>query len=361
MVRVGITTPVFAKGDAIGNDVVGMARVLAENDIPARIFSDVNHTREDIGKTEDIGSYLRDPSDVLIFHHSIGWSAGIEMLRSLNCRKIMKYHNITPPEHFGSFNTAVAEQCALGRAQVKVLIDHPVALYVSDSDYSTQELILAGADPDHCRTLYPFNQLDVLLATRSDPEVKRNFKDESLKILMVGRVSPNKGHPFLIDVFHRYHRHFNPNSKLILAGKSDANFSTYVDELIDKIKAYKLQHSVIFTGEINDSRLKSYYQCADLFMITSEHEGFCVPLIEAMSMRLPIIAYGTTAVPYTVGQAGIVWEEKDADLFAESIHYLVEHPDVRTGLAELGYQRYQRHFTNEAIGRAFLSLLRDFL
>ena len=107
-----------------------------------------------------------------------------------------------------------------------------------------------------------------------------------------------------------------------------------------------------------EAELKAYYERASVFVLASEHEGFCVPVVEAMALQVPIVAYGTTAVPHTVGDAGLVWEEPDPFLLAQSIDAVVRDVDVRRQLTERGWRRYQEHFTNRRIGREFLDMLR---
>jgi glycosyltransferase involved in cell wall biosynthesis len=110
----------------------------------------------------------------------------------------------------------------------------------------------------------------------------------------------------------------------------------------------------VFTGGVSDQQLKAYYQIADAFVTVSEHEGFCVPLVEAMSMKLPITAYASTAIPETLGEAGIVWPDRDPLLVAGSIDLFVRNSSVRNSLGLRGQRRYEEMFTNEKIERTFL-------
>jgi glycosyltransferase involved in cell wall biosynthesis len=118
---------------------------------------------------------------------------------------------------------------------------------------------------------------------------------------------------------------------------------------------------VIFTGEVSEHALKAYYLAAHVFMLTSEHEGFCVPLVEAMAMKIPIVAYASTAIPETVESAGLVWEERNPYLLAESINSIVSGESLRKGLGNMGWQRYTQNFTNAKIEAGFLSAINGFL
>jgi glycosyltransferase involved in cell wall biosynthesis len=174
---------------------------------------------------------------------------------------------------------------------------------------------------------------------------------------MVGRVAPNKNHTGLIEAFAAYHHDYNPNSRLLIVGKEETRLNTY-NKWIRKIaEQRKVKDAVVFTGEVSDGALKAYYSVAHVFMITSEHEGFCVPLVEAMSMRIPIVAYGSSAIPGTVKDAGLVWNERNPYLLAESINSIVKGNGVRESLGQMGWRRYAQHFTNETIRSKFLGAM----
>ena len=115
--------------------------------------------------------------------------------------------------------------------------------------------------------------------------------------------------------------------------------------------------AVIFTGAVTDAQLKAYYLASDFFMLTSYHEGFCVPLIEAMALKLPIIACESSAIPGTVGKAGLVWKERNPYLLAESINYLDQNESISAELGLMGRKRYEEFFSNERIADQFLATL----
>jgi glycosyltransferase involved in cell wall biosynthesis len=118
-----------------------------------------------------------------------------------------------------------------------------------------------------------------------------------------------------------------------------------------------LEGAVIFAGCVSDEQLKAYYLAADFFMLTSEHEGFCVPLIEAMALKVPIIACASSAIPSTVGKAGLVWNERNPYLLAESVNYLNNDESISAGLGLMGRRRYEEFFSNERIAEQFLNAL----
>jgi glycosyltransferase involved in cell wall biosynthesis len=178
---------------------------------------------------------------------------------------------------------------------------------------------------------------------------------------MVGRIAPNKGHPALIEAFAAYHRDYNQESRLLIVGKEETRLNAY-NRMLRKIAArLKVQGAVVFAGGVPDNQLKAYYEAAHVFMITSEHEGFCVPLVEAMSMKMPIVAYASSAIPATVNGVGLVWHERNPYLLAESVNSIVKDEHLAAALGEMGWRRYEQHFTNERIETQFMSVIRQLL
>jgi glycosyltransferase involved in cell wall biosynthesis len=146
-------------------------------------------------------------------------------------------------------------------------------------------------------------------------------------ILFVGKVAPNKAFEDLIKVFCSYYRYVNRRARLILVG---ARFLPRYDQVLDELVArLDLADAVVFTSRVPLRDLKAYYEAADLFLCASRHEGFCVPLLEAMYFDLPILARAETGVPYTLGQASVQFHELDYALLAEVIHLLVEDGALR--------------------------------
>ena len=115
---------------------------------------------------------------------------------------------------------------------------------------------------------------------------------------------------------------------------------------------------MLFTGGVSEEQLKAHFLAAHVFAIASEHEGFCVPIVEAMAHHVPVAAYASTALTKTLGSAGIVWEERDPDLLAASINEIATGPDTAAGLGDAGWERYRTHFENDVIESRFLQVLR---
>jgi glycosyltransferase involved in cell wall biosynthesis len=356
--KIGILSPSISTADAVSNDVLGMYGALSKAGNDVRIFCETNGVRDQrIFDVSKIKRFLKGTDDFLIYHYSIGWPSGLVILQELPCRKAIKYHNVTPATFFAGFSKSDERHCELGRKELTKVIQADCDLYLAASTYSMRELISSGAAAPKCFVVPPFHHIDRLATTQTDELVPIRYADGKTNILSVGRVAPHKGHLTLLEAFANYYYNCNTNSRLIIVGKGGEGLSPYSKFLRNTVNGLGLKEAVVFTGCVSDSALKAYYSVADLFVITSEHEGFCVPLVEAMSMQLPITACASTAIPETVGDAGVVWPERDPFLLAETIDFISRDTSVRSALGLRGRRRYEKMFTNQRIEETFLDTL----
>jgi glycosyltransferase involved in cell wall biosynthesis len=220
-----------------------------------------------------------------------------------------------------------------------------------------RELIALGADVSRSFVVPPFHHIDRLAKITADNHTLHKFSDDTANILAVGRVVPHKGLDQLIAMFARYYYDYNRQSRLLIVGKGGEGLSDYSKLLHTAVHKLRLDKAVVFMGGVSDEVLKACYVVANAFVTTSEHEGFCVPLVEAMSMKLPIAAYASAAIPETLGDAGIAWPDREPLLMAESINLFVRDPAVRTALGRRGRSRYEAMFTNEKIEHTFVKAM----
>jgi L-malate glycosyltransferase len=354
--RIALLTPLLTTADAISNDLYGMQAVLKQRGHDARLFANETKARGvEASPATKIKDFLRDADDLLIYHYSMGWNFGLQLLQDLPCRTVVKYHNITPPEFFAGLSVDYENVCRHGREQIKDIARAGCDLYLADSEYNASELLHEGVD--ECSVVAPFHHVDKLELLAPDAQVLDQYVNDKVNVLMVGRVAPNKGHAALIDALAIYRREYNSDARLLIVGKEDEPLAKYSQWLRELVLSLGLEDSVVFTGGVSDEQLKAYYLAADFFMLTSGHEGFCVPLVEAMALKVPIIACASSAIPATVGNAGLVWQERNPYLLAASIDYLDRDEPVSVELGLLGRQRYEQHFSNERIAESFVDAL----
>lgn len=361
MKRVAILTPSITGSDAVSNDVLGMHRVLQRHGFDTRVFAESWTLKfPKISPPQAIASFLKKRDDVLIYHYSRGWDFGLKLLADRKTPTVIRYHNVTPPEFFVSYNADLAEMCHTGRLQLYPIANANCDRYLSASAYNMRELIDEGAPESSSFVVPPFHHIDRLLSVPAARKVLEAYGDAKTNICMVGRVAPNKGHPALIEAFAAYHHEYNRKSRLLIIGKEETRLRNYSPFLRELAKRLEVRDAVVFTGEVSDEALRAYYQIAHAFMITSEHEGFCVPLVEAMALGVPIIAYASSAISETVADAGIVWEERNPYLLAETLDRVLKNP-VSVDFSLRGRRRYAAHFTNEKIETAFLNAMNGIL
>ena len=358
MNRVAVLTSHLTTGDAVSNDVVGMYRAFEGRGLEARIFAGgCDFTEPEFFPFTEIPDFITDSSDLLIYHYSIGWEPGLDLLHRTKGRTAIKYHNITPPEFFAGISPWHEEKCRQGREELRDVALADCDIYLADSEYNRRDLLLEGVSESKCFVVPPFHHIDRLHQIEPDMKVLDKYRDGATNILMVGRVAPHKGHPALIKAFAAYHYDYNRRSRLIIVGKEEKAFKTYSQRLRGLAAQTLSDEAVFFIGGASDHALKAYYLLASVFTIASQHEGFCVPLVEAMSMKVPVVAHASSAVPATVSDAGLVLKESQPYFMAEAIDRLVRDESLNFAFGLAGWRRYEEHFTNQKIGRELFRAL----
>ena len=292
-------------GDAIGHEVMGIQRVLRGAGYESEIFVETADPRLEhltIDYREMVGDVA--PEDVLIHHFSIG-SRASRTAYALPGRMALVYHNITPPEYFIGVHSDLVKLCFRGRRELTAYIER-CELALGDSEYNRQELEALGFRRTGVLPVVPgFAHLDLA----PDRALAADFDDDWTNVMFVGRVIPNKKIEDVIRAFHAYRTRHNPRSRLLLVG-SYSGFDKYL-AMLQALIARLGTPDVHFLGHVSNEELTALYDVGDLFLCASEHEGFCVPLIEAFYKRVPVLAYAATAVPATMDGGGVLYDTKD--------------------------------------------------
>ena len=349
--------PTLAFGDAIGNDTLAIADILKSENFRQEVYAEfIDHRLPDnIAKPINTMSPL-GRNDVLIYHASTGSKLNYD-IPGFDCRKVMIYHNITPSEFFHEYSLSYASSAKTGYDGIRNLANR-IDYVIADSDYNRRELIQMGyiSPIDVCPIIIPFEDYE----QKPDPKILKKYKgDGYTNLLFVGRLAPNKKPEDIIRAFYYYQKYFNSKSRLFLVGSS-IGLENYSKRLHDYVDAMDLTGKVIFTGQIKFNAILAYYQLANVFVCMSEHEGFCVPLLEAMYFGIPIVAYKSTAVPETLGNGGILLEDKNPKLAAAAINRLVRDDKLR----EMIHTRQQMNldrFRYDNVKTVFLGYLNQFL
>ena len=309
-------------GDAIGHEVLGIQRVLQGAGYESEIFVETADRRLEHLTTdyrEMVGAIA--PGDVLIHHFSIG-SRASRTAYALPGRMALVYHNITPPEYFIGVHKDLVKLCFRGRREITAYIPR-CELALGDSEYNRQELEHLGFPATGVLPVVPgFAHLDLPPNTMTADR----FDDGWTNVMFVGRVIPNKKFEDAIRAFHVYRTKHNPRSRLLLVG-SYSGFERYL-AMLNGLVARLGTPDVHFLGHVSNEELTALYDVADLFLCASEHEGFCVPLIEAFYKQVPVMAFAATAVPATMDGGGVLYDTKDPFEVARVMAAILDNGDV---------------------------------
>jgi glycosyltransferase involved in cell wall biosynthesis len=315
-------------GDAIGHEVLGIQRVLRGAGYASEIFVETADHRLE-ARTRDYRELVdfSHPDNLLFHHFSLG-SRASRTAYALPDRMALIYHNITPPEYFVGVHRRLARQCFRGRRELRAYSDRS-DLALGDSEFNRQDLEALGFPRTAVLPVVPdFSHLD----RAPNWMVARDFDDEWTNILFVGRVIANKKIEDLIRFFHAYHTFYNPRSRLLIVG-SHSGFERYLASLHQLAAALGASH-VHFIGHVSDEELVAFYEVADLFLCASEHEGFCVPLVEAFYKQVPVVAFAATAVPDTMDGAGVLYHDKDPIHVATVIEAIVSNAALQDRIVD---------------------------
>jgi glycosyltransferase involved in cell wall biosynthesis len=316
----------FGYGDAIGNEVIGIQRVLRAAGYESDIFVEAaDHRLESM--TRDYRE-LVDVShpDNLLFHHFSLASKASRLAYALPDRMALIYHNITPPEFFVGLHRSLSSECFRGRRELRAYAER-CDLALGDSEFNRQDLEALGFTRTGVLPVVPdFLHLD----GDADRRVADQFDDAWTNVLFVGRTVPNKKLEDVIRFFHAYHTFYNPHSRLFLIG-AQHGLDRYTVALHQLAATLGNDH-VHFVGQVSNDELAAFYEIADLFLCASEHEGFCVPLVEAFYKQIPVLAYAAAAVPATMDGAGVLYTDKDPSHVAALMDIIVSNDQVQEAI-----------------------------
>ncbi len=326
----------YTNADAISNEARYFRDIFRKNGFKSDIYCPQRNIGEKNRDASDINQCIPKKNDIVLLHLSMGTPANI-YFKNLDCRKVILYHNITPSHFFRFINEDTLTTLEQGAKQVAMLAGC-ADINLADSKFNAKELTdLDYKDVDVLPIIIDFEKLDI----SPEKRIISKYQDGKKNILFVGRCAPNKKIEDLITSFYVYRKTVNSNSRLILAG-SPNGCERYFYMLKDYIVKLDIEDSVILTGSIPQNELNAYYQIADLFLCMSEHEGFCIPLIEAMYKHIPIIAYAQAAVPETLDSASVIFKEKNYKMVAEMMNQIISDDSIKQSIIDAQNKRVNR-------------------
>jgi glycosyltransferase involved in cell wall biosynthesis len=346
--------PAAHRGDAIGDSARRVRQMLRDAGHDSDIFA---LTIDDVlsGDVRPFSDPASRTGDVTIFHFALP-SAMTAAFASLQGARILQYHNITPAAFFAPYDPQLFRLAALGRQELASLAKR-VDLALGDSEFNRQEL----EDLGFARTgVFPI-AVDTGRITNAPrkPALEKILGDGLINILFVGRIVPNKRIEDHIRLAEHYKRYIDSYYRFVFVGRYDG-LPRYYNAVRAMILQYRmLPDRFLFPGAVTDDELAAYYRWADVYVSLSEHEGFCVPLVEAMAADVPVLAYAAGAVPETLGGAGITFAPKDLEFAAEMVGALVDDRSVRTEIIR-GQRRRLADFALPRVETRLRDVLAEF-
>ncbi len=358
--RIAMLAPGLRPHDAVSNDCLQMAEVLRRHGHEVTQFAwHAEHIAEPVADPATLETWVRSPDDVVVYHYCTGIDAAIDILRRVRARRVVRYHNITPPGFFRGWSPAYVATCVNGREQIATLARLRCDLYLGASAFNNGDFIDAGVDPARCLALPPFHVAEKLLAASADYRRVPRVSGAPL-LLMVGRIAPNKGYLELADALAACRAGVADGAHLLVYGKLDSNLAGYGQAFHARIEEHGLREHVTVIGDAGDAELRAGFAAATALVMLSAHEGFCVPVVEALALGTPVIAYASSALPETLGDAGLLWESRDPALIAAAIARVHADADLRERLRERGQARYAATFAPAVLERGLLAAFSRF-
>ncbi|MBL7201589.1 MAG: glycosyltransferase family 4 protein [Anaerolineae bacterium] len=353
MVQIHQFSPTVSYGDASSNQTLSLQRMIRGLGYESEIFCDRMPLHFE-GRARPFGQHARysAPENVLLLHFSLSYSPRVmAWLKEVPDRKVLVYHNITPAAFFAGVNHNALRAAQTGRRQLGEL-RALAGVGWGDSAFNVQELTEKG----WTRTgVLPIVFEPQRYQMQADRQVLKRWQGRP-NVLFVGRISPSKRIDDLILAFYHLKRSVRHDARLLLVGSAGGMepYAAYLRALVERLQVA----DVVFAGHVSHAELVAYYQCANVYLSMSEHEGFCVPLLESMHFGLPVVAFKSSAVPETLGGSGVLLREKDHASVAELIGLLMEDGDLRSRITARQRERLE-DFVPDRVQIRLQQLLRE--
>jgi glycosyltransferase involved in cell wall biosynthesis len=332
----------FSSGDAISNEALLLRTLFRSWGFTSDIFCEGRRILPALRhEARDVNEYvpLARPDDIVLLHLSVG-SPLNELFARLPVRKALLYHNITPPSYFRLVSPYTAHWLSVGLQQAKALAG-VATVNLADSRFNARELEDFGYPPV---AVFPlFLNLPPAPPPRPRPACENHKK--GLSILFVGRCAPNKKIDDLVLAFGWFQKYVEPHSHLVHIGSFTGmeRYRTLIQSMVCEMQL----DGVEFTGNVSQAQLNRRYAEADLFLCLSDHEGFCIPLLEAMRNDIPVLALARSAIPETLDGAGVLFQDRDFALIAETMGRVARDPVLRLAILEGQRARINRYLQRD--------------
>lgn len=311
-------------GDGVSRDVINITGILDSLEIENRVYC--KYVNEHVQKyVNHIDDFEYQNGDILIYHYS-GYSSIAVHAMEFSGKKIMRYHNVTPGRFFANTQAALQEACDKGLKQLKKIKDN-FDIFLADSDYNKSDLIHMGIDKNNVFVIPVVMDFYEMDSKKTVDDLTEKLR-ENTNILFVGRVVPNKCIEDVMNIFEHYFLYHNRNAKLYIVGNfhQDETYTQQINELRGSLISCD---NIELTGKVPDEELVTYYKNSHIFLCMSEHEGFCIPLLEAQHFDVPVVAFNSTAIKGTLGNSGVLINEKNFAYIANLTDEIISNEGLK--------------------------------
>jgi len=332
--------PMLHVGDAVGKHTLAIRDGLRSRGVRSEVYVELDDP-DTADQTRPASAYPEDarPGDVLVYQFATA-SALVDGLLARPEPLVVNYHNITPPTLFSPWDTGLVLHQARARHELDALADRAV-LGVAVSEVNRADLVAAGFVATEVVPpvvdLPPEAAPDGTVTKVGRSGVDAGRPGGGARWLAVGRLAPNKALEDTVAALLAYRIRHDPAAELLVVGKEAV--PSYVDAVHRYVADLGLVGAVRFAGKVTDEGLAAAYAGSDVLVVSSEHEGFCLPVVEAMARGLPVVAYREGAVPEVLGDAGVLLDTKDAVAVADAVRRVLSDDGLRAAVVAAGLKR----------------------
>jgi glycosyltransferase involved in cell wall biosynthesis len=330
------------KDDGVSNSIFYIQKLLKSLGYKSNIYVLAKNINKDVKQNIfSFDEYEENKNTLIVFHFSLGIFKNLfQEINSIKQNKILYFHNITPSHFFHA--EKFKERCEVGRVQLRNNISNFIGAF-TNSKYSKKELIYHGYKKVY--SLPTLVDFDRFKNKQYDKTILEQYKN-SFNILFVGRVIQHKAQHQLINLFYQLKLNGIKNIKLFIVG---GNFySDYYKYMFNYRDSLGLENDIIISGKVENDELNSYYKVSNLYISMSEHEGFGMPMIEAIYSNTPVLAYNTTAIPYAIGKDGL-FEFKNAESLALFVQQYIISKDKRDSLLNKQKKLIKKYYDSNSL------------
>lgn len=357
--RAAILVPRLARGDAVGNDTIGLGDALASLGFQVEVFAEQHDHGTEARELGEAPAFLERGRPLAIYQLATQWDRGFELFRTTRAVRVVRDHNVTPARLLDFLGDELGRiQRAAERQRAKLAADPQVDLLLAASTTNAEELVGLGAARAKTSVVPPSTPIVAPLETSAERPAALRARRVSPVALFVGRLAPHKGHRRALRIAATYAELYGVPLALRFVGSGDRLLAPWRDVLGREERRLGLAGHVEWRTDVDAAELRRLYATSDVFLCCSEHEGFCVPLVESTHLGLPVVATHLASIRDTIGPGALVLPpDADDDLVAASLHRVANDADLRAEVVAAQRAHVESRFSVAAVRESLSAAL----